>query len=44
VVTGHGGVLFGTTYTIAATRVPDTRRMVPLSQACGRYVDWYRVS
>ena len=27
---------------IAATRVPDTRRMVPLKDACGKYVDWYR--
>lgn len=29
--------------TIAATRVPDRRAIVPLSQACGRYVDWYRL-
>jgi hypothetical protein len=29
---------------IVATRVPDTRRLVPLSQACGKYVDWYRTS
>jgi hypothetical protein len=27
-----------------ATRLPDTRTLVPLSQACGRYVDWYRLS
>ena len=26
---------------IAATRIPDTRTIVPLAQACGRYVDWY---
>jgi hypothetical protein len=28
---------------VAATRVPDTRQIVPLSKACGRYVDWYRL-
>jgi hypothetical protein len=28
---------------IAATRRPDTRTLVPLAQACGRYVDWYRL-
>jgi len=27
---------------IAATRVPDTRALIPLRRACGRYVDWYR--
>ena len=27
---------------IVATPVPDTRQVVPLRQACGRYVDWYR--
>lgn len=27
----------------AATREPNTREMVPLSRACGRYVDWYRL-
>jgi len=27
---------------IAATRAPDTRVLVPLRRACGRYVDWYR--
>jgi hypothetical protein len=30
--------------TVAATRIPDTRRIVPLSKARGQYVDWYRVS
>jgi hypothetical protein len=30
-------------YGIVATRMPDTRQIVPLSKACGRYVDWYRV-
>ena len=28
--------------TIAATRVDDAGRLVPLARACGRYVDWYR--
>ena len=28
---------------IAATRSPDTRARVPLSRACGRYVDWFRL-
>jgi hypothetical protein len=28
---------------LAATRSPDTRTLVPLNQACGRYVDWYRL-
>lgn len=28
---------------IAATRHPDTRALVPLARACGRYVDWYRL-
>jgi hypothetical protein len=31
-------------YQIAATRAPDTRRIVPLRDACGTYVDWYRLS
>lgn len=30
-------------YQIAATRVPDTRRLLALRAACGKYVDWYRV-
>ena len=29
--------------TIAATRIPDTRRLVPLRRACGKYVDWFRL-
>jgi hypothetical protein len=28
--------------TIAATRTPDVRRLVPLRRACGKYVDWFR--
>jgi hypothetical protein len=27
-----------------ATRSPDTRSIVPLSQSCGQYVDWYRLA
>ena len=30
-------------YSIAATRIPDTRTIVPLKDACGKYVDWYRL-
>jgi hypothetical protein len=30
--------------TVYATRAPATRTLVPLSRACGRYVDWYRLS
>ena len=29
--------------TLVATRTDDLGRLVPLSRACGRYVDWYRV-
>lgn len=29
--------------TFAATRIPDTRRLVPLRRACGKYVDWFRL-
>lgn len=28
---------------IAATSSPDTRTLVPLRRACGRYVDWFRI-
>ena len=28
---------------VAATRRPDTRTLVPLARACGRYVDWYQL-
>jgi hypothetical protein len=28
---------------IAATPADPTRETVPLSEACGRYVDWYEV-
>ena len=30
--------------TVAATRVDDLGRVVPLASACGKYVDWLRVS
>jgi hypothetical protein len=30
--------------TLAATRVDDRGRVVPLASACGKYVDWFRVS
>jgi hypothetical protein len=30
--------------TVAATRVDDRGRVVPLASACGRYVDWFRIS
>jgi hypothetical protein len=29
--------------TLAATRVDEPGRLVPLADACGRYVDWYRL-
>jgi hypothetical protein len=29
--------------TVTATRVEATGRLVPLAQACGKYVDWYRL-
>jgi hypothetical protein len=42
IVTGTG--LFTAAPLIAATPVPAQRRLVPLSHACGQYVDWYRLS
>jgi hypothetical protein len=29
--------------TLAATRVDERGRLVPVRRACGRYVDWYRL-
>jgi hypothetical protein len=29
--------------TVAATRVDESGRLVPLARACGKYVDWYRL-
>jgi hypothetical protein len=43
-LTGTGGNLFTSIPLIAATRIPDSRRIVPLRRACGQYVDWYRLS
>ncbi len=43
-LTGGAKLLYTSISAIAATRVPDTRVVVPLKQACGKYVDWYRVS
>ena len=43
VLTGSGGNLFTAVPVIAATRVPNTRRLVRLRQACGQYIDWYRL-
>jgi hypothetical protein len=39
-----GGKLFASIPTIAATREPSTRTIVPLRAACGRYVDWFRLT
>jgi hypothetical protein len=41
-LTGALGNLFTYVPTIAATRAPDSRQIVPLSRVCGRDVDWYR--
>jgi hypothetical protein len=43
-LTSTAGNLFASVPVIAATRIPDTRRIVPISKACGQYVDWYRLS
>ena len=37
-----GNAAWGDVFTLAATRIPDARRIVPIKQACGRYVDWFR--
>ncbi len=29
---------------IVATRIPDIRHLVPLRRACGKYVDWFRLT
>ena len=41
-ITGDGDIMFANAYNIAATRIPDSRFVVPIARACGRYVDWYR--
>lgn len=38
-----GPLLAALLTSVAAVPLPDTRRIVPLSRACGRYVDWYRL-
>ena len=38
-----GNTAYGDVFTIAATRIPDVRHIVPLRRACGKYVDWFRV-
>ncbi len=43
-LTSEAGLLYANVGGVAATRVPDTRRLVPLGRACGQYVDWYRVT
>jgi hypothetical protein len=42
-LTGTGDLLFVSISSIAATHIPADRKIIPLSRACGRYVDWYRV-
>ena len=49
IVASRPSILTGTlpydnVYNIAATRLPDARQIVPLRQACGKYVDWFRTS
>ena len=39
-----GDPRYADAFTIAATRIPNVRRLVPLRQACGKYVDWFRLS
>jgi len=43
-LTSEAGLLYANIGSVAATRVPDARRLVPLGRACGQYVDWYRVT
>ena len=43
-LTSEAGLLYANVGGVAATRVPDTRRLIPLGHACGHYVDWYRVT
>ena len=39
-----GNIAYDDVITVVATRLPDTRTVVPLRKACGKYVDWIRVS
>ncbi|HLH65512.1 MAG TPA: hypothetical protein VKV27_07400 [Solirubrobacteraceae bacterium] len=43
-LTGSSGLQYADVAQIAATRVPDPTRLVPLRDICGRYVAWYRLS
>lgn len=43
-LTGSLDNLFTYIPEVAATRLPDVRSIVPLSRACGKYVDWYRTT
>jgi hypothetical protein len=37
-----GNMAYADVYTLAATRIPDARQLVPIKRACGHYVDWFR--
>lgn len=39
-----GPALGALTTALAAVRLPDSRQLVPLKEACRKYVDWYRVT
>ena len=43
-ITGTGDLLYSAFPVIAATRIPQAQRIVPLREACGQYVDWYRLT
>jgi hypothetical protein len=43
-VTSLAGNLFTSVPNIVATRIHPHEHLVPLRRACGRYVDWYRLS
>ncbi len=38
-----GPILVSQLYQLAAVSSPDARTLVPMSKACGRYVDWFRL-
>jgi hypothetical protein len=38
-----GSSLASQLYQLAAVSSPDTRTLVPMAKACGRYVDWFRL-
>ena len=39
-----GDTTYADSQVILATRLPNTRQIVPLKDACGKYVDWYRLT